>query len=432
MIHLPLTLRLKLGLFFPWRLPYGRAIGFGWRRRKWLLTSPEDVRHVLTVRSDNYVKSEHLVSEHGRNRVGRGLLTAAGDRHHALRRLLWPAFRPNEIAAHYGLLISQRVQQALEQWVASPSIDLFQATADLIRSILWSVLFGPDFCDCEFDRAARIRRRYNEYFYSSPLPGRQHWPFPVVWQHRQALATIRFTLKREMARVGQQGSSHPCYLDYLFKARFPDGRPLSETEVYDELLPLTTTGYETAGDGLAWMLLQMARFPEVFHRLQAEVDEQVGSRQPQASDLARLGFADSVQLEVLRLFPPAWTYVRVPLSADRLPTGAAISQSDLLFLCPYVLHRHPEFFPQPQHFLPQRFAPEVDRRPLQFVYFPFGIGAHRCIGEHLARLEMLLALVMVARHCNLELLAGHRVSPVPGLTLRASGPVRVRLRWRKP
>jgi cytochrome P450 len=104
-----------------------------------------------------------------------------------------------------------------------------------------------------------------------------------------------------------------------------------------------------------------------------------------------------------------------------------VEAGDTLFVCQYVLHRHPAFFPDPERFDPERFA---DSRPSRAAYLPFGDGAHKCIGEHLARLEGARILVRVAARRKLRLLAPQRVEPWGGITLRPKGglPARVEAR----
>ena len=60
-----------------------------------------------------------------------------------------------------------------------------------------------------------------------------------------------------------------------------------------------------------------------------------------------------------------------------------------MLLCPFLSHREPSTFPQPERFLPARWA---DLRPSPYVYFPFGAGGHVCVGRALA-LRLLRALL---------------------------------------
>jgi len=109
-------------------------------------------------------------------------------------------------------------------------------------------------------------------------------------------------------------------------------------------------------------------------------------------------------------------FARIPLHDDVLPAGGAVREGATLYVCQYLLHRHPCCFPQPERFDPARFAPE--RRPPRYVYLPFGDGLHRCLGEQLAHLEAVLVVAHVAQRVRLELVDGGPARPYAGVTLR--------------
>jgi cytochrome P450 len=138
-------------------------------------------------------------------------------------------------------------------------------------------------------------------------------------------------------------------------------------------------------------------------------------------------YAERILAETMRLHPPTWIFARVPIEDDTLPAGGPVSTGDSLLICQYVLHRHPAFFPDPERFDPDRFA---DGRPPRWAYLPFGDGAHRCIGEHLARLEGVRILLRVAPRLRFRLTDPGGVEPYGGITLRPRGglPARVESR----
>src|SRR5205807_2181159 len=106
---------------------------------------------------------------------------------------------------------------------------------------------------------------------------------------------------------------------------------------------------------------------------------------------------------------------RTPLHDDRI-RGYRIEAGSIVLLSPFVTHRHPAFWPEPDRFDPDRFA--VDRRPQPFAYFPFGGGPRSCIGSWLASVEMELVVAMVTQRYRLRLVPGSAVALEPGLTLR--------------
>ena len=84
-------------------------------------------------------------------------------------------------------------------------------------------------------------------------------------------------------------------------------------------------------------------------RLQAELDTVLGGRPPAQSDLARLPYTLQVLKETMRLFPPANLFGRAP-TEDIEVEGYGLRKGQFLIISPYVIHRHPEFFPEPERF----------------------------------------------------------------------------------
>jgi cytochrome P450 len=121
--------------------------------------------------------------------------------------------------------------------------------------------------------------------------------------------------------------------------------------------------------------------------------------------------------EALRLYPPTWVTARTPPAADEIG-GYAIPAGSLILLSPYVTHRHPRFWENPERFDPDRFTQARSAHRPPYAYFPFGGGPRLCIGRGLALLEMELIVAMVAQAYDLHLVRGHRVEPQATLTLR--------------
>ena len=96
------------------------------------------------------------------------------------------------------------------------------------------------------------------------------------------------------------------------------------------------------------------------------------------------------------------------------------------------MHRHPAYWDEPDAFRPERWTPEeIAKRP-KFAYFPFGGGPRICIGEHFARLEMVLIMATLAQRHSLSLVSEAPVGIEPLLTLRPKGEIRMRVEARSP
>ncbi|MCK5438820.1 MAG: cytochrome P450 [Gemmatimonadetes bacterium] len=381
----------------------------GWR--PWyLITHPDDLRHVLVGAAANYIKTPFLTSQRGKRRAGQGLLTRTGDAHREQRRLLQPLFHPDPVTVFTGA-IGAEIERRFARWTPGRRIDLADEMADLTQSVIVSVLFGDELA-IENRRALvaaiNTRRAYTEHLYHGKLPYRDRLPTRIGRANRAAVETIDRIVFDAITK--RRAAPDDDLLTRLIGVQYRDGSSMSDRQVRDEVVTFTSTGYETLGEALAWAFYLLARDPEADARLVAEPE-----------------FAAPVLHESMRLFPPTWIFARIPKAADTLPSGGLVEAGATLFLCPYLQHRHPRYFPDAERFAPQRF---IDDPPPRFVYIPFGDGPHKCLGEHLARLEGTMVLAQTAPRLRFELDHNFSIELHGGITLRPIGglPATVRAR----
>jgi cytochrome P450 len=205
-------------------------------------------------------------------------------------------------------------------------------------------------------------------------------------------------------------------LSMFMQARDANGEPMNDKELLDEVLSTFIAGTETTGTALTWTCYLLASHPALEERLRAESLEAVGTRQPVLADLEKLGFAKRAFLEAIRLYPPAWAMIRF-LEQPREFQGFRIPEKSRVMVSPYVTHRHPKFWDEPERFDPDRFTPERSAGRPRFAYFPFGGGGHQCIGSDLAAMEAQLILTMIAQRYRLELDGPQRIRARPAIAL---------------
>jgi cytochrome P450 len=281
-------------------------------------------------------------------------------------------------------------------------------------------LFGHNFKDDtgELADAITTRRRYFEYTLSSIFPFPEYVPLPIVHKHRQAIKIIDEAIYGAIHSQRDTTVLSGGLLSRLMEARYEDGTGMNDKQVRDEALTFLNTGYETIGAALAWTLYLLSLHPEIESKLLVELHEVSNGRFPCVEDLSKLRYAAMVLSESMRLYPPTWMFVRVARQSDTLPSGANVPAGTKLYLCPYVTHRHPCYFPEPERFDPERFSARGKQGRPRFAYFPFGGGSRKCIGEAFARMEGVLVLASIVQRFKLTLLPGQTIVPEAGIFLR--------------
>ncbi len=425
--HLPAFLRDKLGFLTECAERYGGTVPLRIGEPTYLLNDPACIKHVLVDHSGNYGKTWRLTNPRGKRLSGNGLHTSFGAEHLRRRRMLQPVFSRSAIDELFFEVMVNRTVRLMDTWAKRPEpdseIDLAAETESLALSIMLGSIFGLDFPGEKLMDAINIRRRYIEYFYESLLPFAEYLPVPLVLRYRRAHDTIDAVIREQLAHP----LSSKSFAAMFAAAKYPDGSGLNFGQQRDEILTLMSTGYETAGDALCWTLYLLARHPDVEWKVLRELDDVLGGRAPSADDISKLSFTRQVLDESIRLYPPTWIFIRMAMGDDTLPCGTHVRRGSKLYLCQYVTHRSPKYFPDPDRFDPDRFSSgEAAQRP-RFSYFPFGGGPRQCIGEHFAILEGVTVLALLLPRFRFQLNPDHPVSPRPTITLRPRHGIRAKI-----
>jgi cytochrome P450 len=190
-------------------------------------------------------------------------------------------------------------------------------------------------------------------------------------------------------------------LSMLMQARDKDsGEAMSERALLDEVMSLIVAGHETTASTLNWTWYLLSQHAGVETRLHEAL-----ARGPAASTTgeeasAEADYVEQVPQEALRLYPPVWLFSRRTLAEDRLG-GSGVAAGTDVFICPYLLHRHPAHWERPDDFEPERFAPAAVSARHRFAYLPFSAGQRYCIGSGFAMAEMTTHMRMVAQRLRL-------------------------------
>jgi cytochrome P450 len=389
-------------------------------RHGYLITNPADVRHVLQDNARNYHKSP--LYDKLRTVLGNGLLTSEDDFWLRQRRIAQPAFHRQRIAALAGVMAAA-ARDAAARWQTIASggkpVDVDEEMMRLTRTVVLRALLGADlgpFADKVDDAWTVINQHIGESFWSLGLTD---W-LPTSKQRRflAARAVLRDAVDYVIGQRRATTSESADLLSMLLSARDEEtGEGMTDEQLRVEVTTFLLAGQETTSLALTWTWYLLSQHAGPQRRLEEEIDTVLSGRPPEYADLANLPYTRMVIDEAMRLFPPAWGFSRQALSDDELG-GYRLPRGWLAFVVPYVLHRLPAFWQDPETFDPDRFTPDHSADRPKFVYLPFGAGPRQCIGNQFALIEAQLILATLAQGYRLHLLPKHRVEPWPLITLR--------------
>ncbi|HLZ81051.1 MAG TPA: cytochrome P450 [Ktedonobacteraceae bacterium] len=349
--------------------------------------------------------------------IGNGIFTSEGAFHRQQRKLIAPSFQPRQITGYADTMVkySEQIQQG---WKDGETVDISHEMTQLTMSIVGKVLFDADvFTEAdELGSAMTTVLGHVTHTLSSLFPIPLSWPTSRNRHARQAIAVLRGRIQKMITEREASGEEGNDLLSTLLRAREEDGKRMSDEQISDESLTLFGAGHETTATALAWAWYLLATHPDVYRSMQQEVDSVLQGIAPTYADLARLPYTLQVFKETMRLYPPAYGISRTALRDIEID-GYFIPKNGFIAVCPYTLHRRPDYFPEPEKFDPQRFTPENEKRLPRYAYMPFGAGPRICIGNHFAMMEGHLLLAALAQQVTFELVEGQRIVPDPNVNL---------------
>lgn len=184
---------------------------------------------------------------------------------------------------------------------------------------------------------------------------------------------------------------------------------VTDAEIRDQILTLLLAGHDTTALGMAYTLSLLARHPD---EQSAIFDSITGGSSETVPD--RLEWAIS---ESLRLYPPTYLFLREAIGEDRID-DVSVAPGTIMIVHPWMIHRDDRFFDQPDDFVPDRWADNLESSLHSFAYFPFGGGRRRCIGGHFALLEMRTVLAELLMRFQFEPIETDFPELEPRITLR--------------
>ncbi|XP_022095852.1 cytochrome P450 2J6-like [Acanthaster planci] len=166
---------------------------------------------------------------------------------------------------------------------------------------------------------------------------------------------------------------------------------LTEESFVGTVANLFGAGTETTATTLQWALLYMAVYPKIQQRVQAEIDDVVGrNRLPRIADKSQLNFTRAVIWEVQRLTIVVPLGVAHAAASDTQLRGFTIPKGALLVPNLWAVAHDSNVWPEPDQFKPERFLNDKGEAAITDELIPFSVGRRSCIGEHLAKMELVI------------------------------------------
>ena len=384
--------------------------------RTLMLNHPRSVEAVLVANHDAFDKPP--VFRRNRMIMGDGLLVTDGEAWRKQRRVAQPAFDRSHLTAYAAAFVDV-AERAVAGWRDGATYDIHSEMTRITVMAVAATLFGTDIDD-DADQlvegvdkiAMAMTARLNTYF---AIPERL--PTPANRLLRRGVRQVEEIVSCLINQRRASGEERDDLLTYYLRAHGGEGSWMTDRLLRDEVMTFLLAGHESTSIVLTWAWYLLAQHPEVEAALHTELDEVLAGRLPVYADRTRLRYTEAVFQEALRLYPPIWSFARiatrtVEVDGIRVPKGWRVAVS------PWVIHRDPRFFVDPDRFDPARWLDERAKQTPRHAYFPFSLGPRACIGAGFSVLEGVLILATIAQKVRFVPKRDHPVAPQPAVTLR--------------
>lgn len=383
-------------------------------RRIVAVIHPDHVRHITLENAANYEKLESYDPVR-RYIVGDGLVTSTGDLWKRQRRLMAPFYTPRGVQEFAEIMLRDTLAMT-GRWdelaAGRAQVEMFDemalVTASIVLKAIFSTESGGDILRVKEDVETMIG--YVGLRQKIPFDLPDWLPIEMNTRYQQARERVHAYIGSVVdARLALPEADYPNdLLSKLITAEDPDtGERMSRELLLDEALTNFFAGYETSARSMSYAWYALAGNPDVRAKLHEELDRELGDDTPTLETLKRLPYTLRVIKETLRLYPPAPMYAKDVIDDDVID-GYCIEKGSVCLIFPYFTHRHPDFWPDPMRFEPNRHAPEAEKARHPQAYHPFASGQRVCLGNHFSLLETHIMLAILARRFDPALPPGYR------------------------
>lgn len=385
------------------------------RRIIFVCNSPETVREAFVEKADIFERKSPQMRFALEPLLGDGLFVSEGETWRARRRAVAPVTHASRIA-ELAPVMTEVAGEWHARWAAQPDgaeLDVLEEMAEMTAEVICRTLFGRNLGR---EAAATVVHAFSAYqarVNQTALGAMLSLPEWVSrlnnFHTRPSAKRIHKVLDALIADVLRNPEGDASLVRALATLQ-----AMEPWALRNEAATLFMAGHETTANTLAWAWFLLSNAPWASLRIRQEARGVLGGRAATHEDVASLPYTRAVIEETLRLYPPVPLLAREAMQ-DTQVNGVDVPRGSLMMVVPWLLHRNPKLWSEPDRFLPERF---IDDQPQRYSYVPFSIGPRVCTGQQFGLVESIICLATLAQDFAPVVRPGHDVQPVSRLTLR--------------
>lgn len=431
LLDTPEMLKSPVVVFEKYRKKLGPTFRFRFGIRDTIVTAdPELLKHVLKDNNDNYHKS-HIQTERFVEFQGVGLTNSHGDYWLRQRKLLSMGFTRGRLAEilPIQLEVLHDFLKTFDQATEKGIVDIHEQMVKFTLLTVGKSLFGKQMKEEELEKFAAAIADIQRYIVKKVVQ-----PYLMPWFYLTGQ-------DKKYHKVREEGDQ--IIIDYIEERRKKPGEGsdilelilstpfkgtnefMSDEKVKVEILQLLVAGNETSTTAATWTFYIIAKHPECLQTIRQEIEETFGEEEVNYSRLHSLKYTIAVLDEAMRMYPPFWMIDREAQVDDEF-NGMKIPKGTTVIPYIYGVHHNAEYWKDPQKFDPFRFLGESGDKIHPFAHIPFGGGPRVCIGQNMAKMQVLLVMSAIVRAYDFELTDKKELGLHAMMLLKPDGPVNMK------
>ncbi|KAI7902864.1 cytochrome P450 [Cokeromyces recurvatus] len=402
---------------------------------------PRNVEHILKHNFENYVKGPQFNTATG-DLLGHGIFNANGEQWKYQRKTASHIFNVKNFRDRFTEVFVKELN-VMSEYILDKAVNgheiidfhdvMFRFTLDSFILLGFGVEldalkskdkvpFAASFDACQLDSFQRFVNPFwklTAAFKNFINPGEK-----TTTQHLKTVDNFAHQVIEER-RQNPEANNNNDLLSRFMNAHNEHGQPLNNKELRDIVLNFVIAGRDTTAQALSWAFYMLLLHPRVENHLLKEIHEYITDELTNdASQLyeviKKMTYAHAVFYEVLRLYPSVPANQKFALNDDVWPDGTAIRKGDYVMWCPWAQGRSEAVWgPDAREFRPERWiTPDGElKRESQGQWPAFHAGPRVCLGQNLATLEALVAMIFLVKQYKFKLVPNQNITYQVSLTL---------------
>ncbi|CAO3648404.1 unnamed protein product [Cunninghamella blakesleeana] len=419
---------------------------------------PANVEHILKNNFENYVKGPRALDV-SRDLLGHGIFNANGEQWRWQRKSASLIFNVKNFRDHFTDVFIDEIKIMTdifdEKIKKDEIIDIhdmmFRFTLDSFVLLGYGINIGsikskekvPFAHSFDELQLHTLEKFVNPFVGINQLMKRIFQPNELTpKQHMKVIdnfATQVIHERREKNKKGTKEEENDDLLAHFMNAKNEFKEPLSDQQLRDTIMNFIIAGRDTTAQALSWTFYLLMLHPDVEERLLNEIhqfitDDAILSNSTNFYNVIKnMVYAHAVFYEVLRLYPSVPANQRYALKDDIWPDGTHIRKGDYVMWNSYAMGRSEKVWgSDATQFKPERWINADGNliRESQGKWPAFHAGPRVCLGQNLATLEALVALITLLKKYKFHLVPNQEIRYQVSLTLPMKYGLKVNLQHR--